>query len=232
MKKCFVILCAICVMTVHAFGHNVSRLVRQARNGNAEACKTLAICYRDGAGVDRSWVNMACMYENYCLRTGGRFAGLVVLLDDDSLFRLLTDIFISPDYDEDADVVLNKLRMLAPVEATVVETALSIRTEGVSSMALATLCEAESRGSELAVVCLWIYYQKVEDKSAQEECCIRLAKKYPAFNLTLGDLYLQRFNDDGNPQNLETAMDYFHKADKAAMLTPRYESLYNHYRNI
>ena len=48
----------------------VQSLVQQARYGNAEAYKTLAYCYRDGNGVEKSDLNAMLMYSMYCEKTG------------------------------------------------------------------------------------------------------------------------------------------------------------------
>ena len=40
----------------------VQNLIQQVRIGNFEAYKSLALCYRDGDGVEKSYLNMVCMY--------------------------------------------------------------------------------------------------------------------------------------------------------------------------
>ena len=42
----------------------VQKHIEKAKDGDTEACKSLAICYRDGDGVEKSWINMVCYHIN------------------------------------------------------------------------------------------------------------------------------------------------------------------------
>lgn len=73
-------------------------LVQQARNGDADAYKSLAVCYRDGYGVEKSWLNMICMCANYCNKTGENFNNVVELFEEGHPFRKVTEI-LNSSYD-------------------------------------------------------------------------------------------------------------------------------------
>lgn len=66
MRRVVTIVCLIFALVSSASGQNVRKLVRQARQGNVQAYESLAICYRDGVKLEKSWINMLCMYEIYC----------------------------------------------------------------------------------------------------------------------------------------------------------------------
>ena len=57
-------------LKTRATEQKVHNLIQQARYGDADAYNSLALCYRDGDGVDKSYLNMVCMYANYCKKTG------------------------------------------------------------------------------------------------------------------------------------------------------------------
>lgn len=49
-------------LTTRAADMKFQHLVQQARSGDADAYKSIAVCYRDGDGVEKSWLNMiVCM---------------------------------------------------------------------------------------------------------------------------------------------------------------------------
>ena len=82
MNRLFTILCMVSLLVFHtscndsvmdlespnveiktrAVDQRVQNLIQQARQGDVEAYNSLALCYRDGDGVEKSWLNMICMY--------------------------------------------------------------------------------------------------------------------------------------------------------------------------
>lgn len=95
MNRLFTILCMVSLLVSHtscndsvmdlespsvaiktrAVDQRVQNLIQQARQGEVEAYNSLALCYRDGDGVDKSYLNMVCMYANYCKKTGNGIQG-------------------------------------------------------------------------------------------------------------------------------------------------------------
>lgn len=58
-------------MKTRTVDQRVQNLIQQARQGDVEAYNSLALCYRDGDGVEKSLLNMLCMYTIYSQKTGG-----------------------------------------------------------------------------------------------------------------------------------------------------------------
>lgn len=222
MKKIFVVLCIVCAMAVNVSGRNVKRLVNQARNGNAYACRELAMCYHDGDHVRQSWLNMLCMYEIYCDKTGHDIEDILSIVDEDHPFRPLKEIILSPSYEESDSVLIVRLEQTCPVEAKAVKAVMGCYESEDESALMGVLRELESEGSEMAVIGQWIYYDQASDKEKLEECYVRFAENYPAFNLLLGDLYLEEYAECKDFSYVHKAIECFYKADSHGMLCRRY----------
>ena len=67
-----------------------------------------------------------------------------------------------------------------------------------------------------------IYYDEAKDKAGQEECLIRIAEKYPFFNLLLGDLYAKRYRNSEDFSYIQKAIECYYGADVYGMLLPKY----------
>ena len=109
MNRLFTILCMVTMLVFHtscndsvmdiespsvglktsAVDQRVQNLIQQARLGDVEAYNSLALCYRDGDGVEQSWLNMICMYAIYCQKTGGDIEDVIELFDEGNPFRLI-----------------------------------------------------------------------------------------------------------------------------------------------
>lgn len=209
-------------MNTRAVDQRVQNLIQQARQGNVEAYNSLALCYRDGDGVEKSWLNMLCMYATYSQKTGGDIEDVVELFDERHPFRLLFEIVEMSCSNEDAEAKMDQLRQTAPAEAKAVEAAKKVFSEEEATSALSTLREAEAEGSELAVMLQAIYYDEAKDKTGQEECLTRIAEKYPFFNLMLGESYVMKYHDSEDFSYIQKAIDCYYKADAYGMLIPRY----------
>lgn len=197
-------------------------LIQQARNGNVGAYQSLALCYRDGEGVEKSWINMICMYGIYAQKTGGTIYDVVKLFDEGHSFKLLTEIFSSSSFNERAKENLELLKKMDSVEAKVIEALLKAYTIDDVTAIMPILCKAEEEGSEVAAIVQLIYYDELGDKEGKEECLIRLAKKYPVFYLFLGDIYDAEYEDRKNFSYIQMALECYYKADACGMLLPKY----------
>lgn len=197
-------------------------LIQQARNGNVGAYQSLALCYRDGEGVEKSWINMICMYGIYAQRTGGTIYDVVKFFNEGHSFKLLTEIFSSSSFNENAKENLELLKKKDSVEAEVIEALLKAYTIDDVTAIMPIMCKAEEEGSEVAAVVQLIYYDELGDKEGKEECLIRLAKKYPVFYLFLGDIYDDEYEVRKNFSYIQMAMECYYKADACGMLLPKY----------
>lgn len=210
----------------------VQNLILQARYGDADTYNSLALCYRDGDGVDRSYFNMLYMYANYCKKTGNGIDKAVELFEEGSPFRLITEILVS-DLDENTLEKIEQLMTYSPTEAKAINAAMDILSDKDTIQALTVICEAENEGSELAALIQLAYYKEKERKDDYEQCLIRLVEKYPFLNLQIGKLYVERYWESKDFSDIQKAMEYYYKADAYAMLTPRYAcgliSIYKHF---
>lgn len=200
----------------------VQNLIQQARQGDVEAYNSLALCYRDGDGVEKSWLNMMCMYAIYSQKTGGDIENVIELFEEEHLFRLLFEITDSPSFNEKVEAKLEQLKQLAPAEAKAIEAAKKALSMDEAVTAMSLMREAEDEGSEMAVVFQAIYYEEAEDKTGQEKCLTRIAEKYPFFNLLLGESYVKKYGECEDFSYIQKAIDCYYKADAYGMLIPKY----------
>ena len=212
----------------------IQGLIQQAREGDIEAYNSLASCYRDGDGVEKSWFNMMCMYTTYCQKNGKDFEDMVEQLDEHHPFRLLAEIMDSPSIDEKVIMKLERLKLTAPAEAKAIEAVMkAISNEETDHEVLAIIQEAENEGSELAAIFQALYYASSDEKTGQEEYLVRIAKKFPFLYLLMGDLCIEKYNDTEDFSHVEKALEYYYKADAYGMLIPKYASrlcgMYDYY---
>ena len=244
MNKLFTILCIVVMLVLHtscndsvmdidspgvelktrAVDQRVQNLIQQARLGDVEAYNSLALCYRDGDGVEQSWLNMICMYAIYCQKTGGDIEDVIELLEEGNPFRLIFEIVETPCSNEEIKAKMDQLRLSAPAEAKAVEAAKKVFSLEEAKPALSIIREAESEGSELAAILQVIYYDETKDKTGQEECLIRIADKYPFFNLMLGESYVLKYHECEDYSYIQKAIECYYKADAYGMLNPKYAS--------
>ena len=244
MNRLFTILCMVTMLVFHtscndsvmdiespsvelktrAVDQRVQNLIQQARLGDVEAYNSLALCYRDGDGVEQSWLNMFCMYAIYCQKTDGDIEDVIELLEEGNPFRLIFEIVEMPCSNEDIETKMDQLRQSAPAEAKAVEAAKKVFSIEEAKSALSIIREAESEGSELAAMLQVIYYDETKDKTGQEECMIRIAEKYPFFNLMLGESYVMKYHENEDFSYIQKAIECYYKADAYGMLIPKYAS--------
>ena len=182
----------------------------------------MALCYRDGDGVEKSWLNMLCMYAIYSQKTGGDIEDVVELFDEGHPFRLLFEIMDSPSFNEEVEAKLEQLKLSVPAEAKAIEVAKKAFSMEEATSALSTIREAENEGSELAVIFQAIYYDEAKDKTGQEDCLTRIAEKYPFFNLLLGESYVRKYDECEDFSYIQKAIECYYKADAHGMLIPKY----------
>ena len=59
----------------------------------------------------------------------------------------------------------------------------------------------------------------------KEECLVRIAEKYPFFNLLLGEVYAVRYRDNNDFSYIRKAIECYYKADGYGMLIPKYANI-------
>ena len=253
MNRLFTIICMVSMLVFHtscndsvmdlespnvkiktrAVDQRVQNLIQQARLGDVEAYNSLALCYRDGDGVEKSWLNMLCMYAIYCQKTGGDIEDIIELFEEGNPFRLIFETVEMPYSNEEIEAKIELLRLSAPAEAKAVEAAKNAFSLEDATSALNIIREAEAEGSELAVIFQAAYYDQATDKTGQEEYLTRIAEKYPFFNQLLGDLYAKQYGDSDDFSYIKKAIECYYKADAYGMLLPKYANalcgMYNYF---
>lgn len=199
----------------------VKNLVQQARYGDTEAYKTLAYCYRDGNGVEKSGLNAMFMYSIYCQKSGKKSENIVELFEEGSNYRLLFEILDSPDIDPETELKISRLQQVSPADAKIIKPMRDFLVFNKNNHVLETLKEAESEGSELASVLQIFYHEETKDTAMYRQCLLRLADKHPVLNGKIAQLYETKYvTDDDFPYVLK-AMEYYYKADSCGMLSPK-----------
>lgn len=220
-------------LKTRATEQKVHNLIQQARYGDADAYKSLAICYRDGDGVDKSYLNMVCMYANYCKKTGNEIEQVVELFEEGHPFRIFIDFLNSSNQKDEFMEKLDALKHDVPAEVNAIKAIYELDSEKDTETVLNTLREAENEGSEFAALFQIVYYEEKGMKDDYEQCLIRLAEKYPFLNLKIGELYIEKHWDSKDFSDIKKALEYYYKADAYAMLTPRFAcgliSIYEHF---
>ena len=199
----------------------VKKLIQQARNCDAEAYKALALCYQDGEGVGRSWLNMLCMYFIYAKGTGQDLFSVVCELEEDNPCRLIPVLLNSSSSEELKDKIDQfEDALLMEVKAfRVIENVLS---NEMDSTALTLLEEAEREGSELGALMQVFYYEVAKDEAGLEQCLNRLAGRFPFLNSLIGERFASKYLESGVAADIQKAVEYYYKADEWGMLTPWY----------
>lgn len=245
MNKLFILLCMVSLLVFHtscqeidmdldnpstelntrAIDQRVQNLIQQARNGETEAYKSLALCYRDGDGVEKSWLNMVCMYGIYCKKTGGDIDSVVELFEEGHPFRLLTEFLNSSSPANLSEEKLTQLKAGLPLEVMAIEACMLVDKNNDFQGALGMLQTAKEGGSEIGALLLTFYYKEIlKDQANYELTLNELAVKCPFFNLLIGDIYLDEYWDRGGEDisSLKKVMEYYYKADAHGMLIPKY----------
>ena len=253
MNRLFTILCVISLLMFHtscndsvmdlespnvemktrATDQRVQNLIQQARQGDVEAYNSLALCYRDGDGVEKSLLNMICMYAIYSQKIGGEIEDIIEFFDEGHPFKLLTEIFILPSCNEDFEEKWERLKYVAPIEAKAFEIAKNSFSTEDASVVINTMRKLEDEGSEVAIMIQAAYYDGTIDQTGKEECLIRIAEKYPFFNLLLGESYVRKYYESEDFSYIQKAIECYYKADAYGMLIPNYANkLWGMYENF
>lgn len=199
----------------------VQELTQQARFGKTEAYKSLAYCYRDGKGVEKSYMNAIFMYFVYCQKTGQELKASIELFEEESPYRLLIEILYSPTLDKETEEKITQFQLLAPADAKVLTPMRDFLVNGKDNNVLKILQEAESEGSELARALQIFYYEEKKDTTMYHRCLIRAAEKHPFLYPKIAKIYEEKYGINEDFTNIRKAIEYYYKADSYGMLSPR-----------
>ena len=198
------------------------KLINRARVGDAEACKELVLCYHNGDGVEKSWINMMCMHAMYCEITESEFYDFSELFDEDDPYRLLIEVLTSSKKKAQMSEKIARLNEVAPIEARTFDLISDVHTDEDAVAIMEGIREAEKDGSELAILFQAVCYTETDYRDGLEEFLARVVDKNPLFNLILGDFYLEKCNDANGIDYISKAVECYYKADAHALLVPKY----------
>ena len=208
-------------MQTRAREQRAESLIQQARAGDSEAYKALALCYRDGDGVKKSWCNMMFSYLIYCEKTGKDFKNIEEIVGEGHPYLLIVRTIDKPIAHLTAKENIAELAQIAPAEARAIE---AIKGSRKIEQALnrpdirEALRRAEAEGSETAAMLLAFYLiERSEEEKAE---LIRIADKYPYLYQLFDREYIDDCMDGSNIDKLQKMVDYYYRADAHAMLTP------------
>ena len=210
-------------MHTRAEGQRAESLIQQARAGDSEAYKALALCYRDGDGVKKSWCNMMFSYLIYCEKTGKDFKNIEEIVGEGHPYLLIVRTIDKPIAHLTAKENIAELAQIAPAEARAIE---AIKGSRKIEQALnrpdirEALRRAEAEGSETAAMLLAFYLIDKERSEEEKAELIRIADKYPYLYQLVDREYIDDCMDGSNIDKLQEMVDYYYRADAHAMLTP------------
>ena len=197
---------------------NVRRIVESVRQGNADAYKELAYAYRDGNGVEQSNINAIYMYLMYCTKTGAPEETIVELYDKDSPSRLLWEILIAEEGKESIKEKIALLQQTSPADAKVLISLGDSMMSQEKDYFLDILQEAETEGSEFAVILQAMIHEESEQIEAYVNFLNQAVKKFPFLYIKLAKIYEDRYKLDNDFMNIQKALEYYYEADAYGML--------------
>lgn len=165
----------------------IEKLILKARQGDIEAYDALAVCYRDGEGVEQSDFNMMTMYMLSCRKSGKNIEDVIKTLDVNNPLRLLIDVLDCPDIKQAPQAKISKLRSLSPADALVYDAiyALECRNDTLASLQL--FKEAVDKGSDVACILQIGLYERLGYEDKLEQSFHEYASRFPVLYVKLGD---------------------------------------------
>lgn len=210
-------------MQTRAEGQRVESLIQQARAGDSEAYKALALCYRDGDGVKKSWCNMMFCYLIYCEKTGKDFKNIEEIVSEGHPYLYIIRTIDKPISRLAAKEKIAELAQVAPAEAKAIEAVKDLKKieDAIYRPDIhKALRQAEAEGSETAAMLLAFYLISKERSEEEKAELIRIADKYPYLYQLFDREYIDDCMDGSNIDKLQEMVDNYYRADAHAMLTP------------
>ncbi|MGI6218832.1 MAG: hypothetical protein ACOYJE_03075 [Bacteroidaceae bacterium] len=213
-------------MQTASANNDVNVFIEQARQGNTQACLSLANCYRDGDGVESSFFNMLTMYGIYCRRSGIDLESINSYpIPENHRYRLLMNLISDkPEFKSDEiNKNLTKMELTLPVEAKVMHELIRFNSDQDTVRCIEAMEKIDQEGSEIAAIIRLFLLEQYNDTVLYEQCLNRLVDRFPFVYLKLGDLHMHRYHYEGHDfVNVQKAVKAYQKADEYGMLPPRY----------
>lgn len=199
----------------------VHTLIQKVRSGDKSACKDLALCYRDGDGVKKSFLNAIFMYIQYNSKD---LDSPAMLFEENDPHRVLVEMLDRSTLNKEAMDKLNAIRCSLPLEVKAIEIAYKHSEDTLDDAILQELRSLEEQGSEMAIILPIIYFDNQNDEDNLEKVLLRNADRIPLFYLLLADVEMKKFAKNGRESldHVQNAVNYLYKADEAGMLSHRH----------
>ena len=107
----------------------VAQFVQQARMGQVEAYDSLALCYRDGNGVRKSYTNMMILYLLTGQIKGNDIKDMIKAVSRDQSFPLLIDVLDYSRIENVPQEAVAKLRSVSPADALLFDAIYALECE-------------------------------------------------------------------------------------------------------
>lgn len=198
----------------------VYSLIQQAKEGDAEACKSLARRYSKGEGVKHSFINAFFMYGIYGERTGVGIDSVATLFDDNDPYKTLAEMLSAPKTNGEKEMreKIERLKQTLPATAELIEASIKFDEVNDTTAFQNALNKAENEGGD---VCIFfkLYFYDTYGKAGDALKYMRLyADRWPAFNKAIAESYMDEYEKDGDIENVKRAMECYRKMDEHGML--------------
>lgn len=195
----------------------VAQFVQQARMGQVEAYDSLALCYRDGNGVRKSYTNMMILYLLTGQIKGNDIKDMIKAVSRDQSFPLLIDVLDYSRIENVPQEAVAKLRSMSPADALLFDAIYALECENDTAKSERLLINAVAQGSDMAPVLQVIMYKHLKWQEKHEQSLRKYAEKYPVMYVKLGDICMQKNNEE----HWMKAVEYYNLADQYGMLTSK-----------
>lgn len=198
----------------------VYSLIQQAKEGDAEACKSLARRYSKGEGVKHSFINAFFMYGIYGERTGVDFDSIATLFDDDDPYKTLAEMLSTPKKSSKKEMFgkLEQLKQTLPTTAELIEASIKFDEDKDTTAFHNVLNNAEKEDDDIYIFFKLHFYDTYGKPEDLLKYMRQFAEKCPALNKPIAESHMDEYEKDGDIENVKRAMECYRKMDEHGML--------------
>lgn len=198
----------------------VKSLIQQVKEGDAEACKSLARCYSKGKGVKRSFINAYFMYGIYGERTGVGIDSVATLFDDDDPYKTLAEMLSAPKKSSKKEMLgkVEQLKQTLPTTAELIEASIKFDEDKDTTAFHNILNIAEKEDDDIYIFFKLHFYDTYGKPEDLLKYMRQFAEKCPALNKPIAESHMDEYEKDGDIENVKRAMECYRKMDEHGML--------------
>ena len=198
----------------------VKSLIQQVKEGDAEACKSLARCYSKGKGVKRSFINAYFMYGIYGERTGVGIDSVATLFDDDDPYKTLAEMLSAPKKSSKKEMLgkVEQLKQTLPTTAELIEASIKFDEDKDTTAFHNVLNNAENEDEDIYMFFKLHFHDTYGKPEDLLKYMRQFAEKCPALNKPIAESHMDEYEKDGDIENVKRAMECYRKMDEHGML--------------